>query len=92
MVRVEAETMSVISTFTATPNRFLITFEYLKTLGDSGERKDKLRRQLQVGEGTSLIDGVLSEMKNLGLAEEVQREIRLKKEFLKSLYVLTSFA
>ena len=76
--------MSVISTFTATPNRILITFEYLNSLGVSGERKDKLRRQLQVGEGTSIIDGVLSEMKNLGLTEEVEKKISLKKELLKS--------
>jgi hypothetical protein len=76
--------MSVISTFTATPNRILITFEYLNSLGVSGERKDKLRLQLQVGEGTSIIDGVLSEMKNLGLTEEVEKKISLKKEFLKS--------
>ena len=67
--------MSVISTVTATPNRILITFEYLNSLGVSGERKDKLRRQLQVGEGTSIIDGVLSEMKNLGLTEEVEKKI-----------------
>jgi len=76
--------MSVISSFTVTPNRILITFEYLNSLGESGEKKVNLENKIHIGEKKSMVDEILLEMKNLNLIESVNGKIKLKKEFLKS--------
>jgi len=76
--------MSVISSFTATPNRILITFEYLNSLGEAGEKRVHLENQIHIGKKKSMMDEILMEMKNLGLIDSDQGTIKLKKEFLKS--------
>jgi hypothetical protein len=75
--------MSVISTFTATPNRILITFEYLNSLGETGEDKKHLENQIHIGEKKKMVDEILMEMKNLDLIDSNRGKIKLKKELLK---------
>ena len=74
--------MSVISSFTVTPNRILITFEYLNSLGEIGEKRKHLENQIHVGRDKTIVNEVLSEMKNLNLTESDQGKVKLKKELL----------
>ena len=75
--------MSVISSFTVTPNRILITFEYLNSLGEAGGKKEHLENQIHIGDKKAMVDEILMEMKNLGLIDSDQGKIKLKKEILK---------
>ena len=59
--------MSVISSFTVTPNRILITFEYLNSLGEAGGKKEHLENQIHIGDKKAMVDEILMEMKNLDL-------------------------
>ena len=76
--------MSVINTLTTTPNRILITFEYLNSLGEIGEKRKHLENQIHVGKDKTIVNEVLSEMKNLNLTESDQGKVKLKKELLRS--------
>lgn len=74
--------MSVITSWTATPNRMKIVWEFVGNLGPGGVKGEELQtllgpRALQVGQaqeegissGTAIGDQVVTEMRNLGLVE-----------------------
>ena len=77
--------MSVITSLTATPNRMKIVWDYLGNRGPHGVRAEELQRLIgpsslhsgraqdeDSGSGTTIGDGVIGEMRNLGLITRVE--------------------
>jgi len=61
--------MSVLSTFTALPNRFSIALEYIHSYGEKGLDRQVIKNHLQI-EGDSIVQGNLSELIKLDILKE----------------------